>query len=127
MQTPTQIASTPLNDGETTSQKRTPRRGRELAMRQVPEKLNSIPVSSTTATGTLPTGRLPTLTRNLHLTAGSSPKISITETITTRSAVTISTAPKRMTRATSVAEVVVIIQNTEIKHENVDDDFVGSN
>lgn len=90
--------------------------------------------------------RLPTLMRNPHLTAGSSAEKSISETITTRSAVTVSAAPKRMTRATAAAKVIVITQNndgnnvamdecilpdghenTEIKHEKVDDDFVGGN
>ncbi|XP_050327361.1 LOW QUALITY PROTEIN: mucin-17 [Bactrocera neohumeralis] len=152
MQTSTPIATTtsnvntPLNDGKTTSLRSTPRMGRELTIRQIPQKLNSVPVSSSTATGTLPTRRLPTLTRNPHLSAGSSAEKSISETITTRSAVTISTAPKRMTRATAAAKVVVITQNTdgnsapqdecilpdghentEIKREKVDDDFVGGN
>ncbi|XP_018787771.1 PREDICTED: mucin-5AC isoform X2 [Bactrocera latifrons] len=144
--TTTSNANTPLNDGKTTSLRSTPRMGRELTIRQIPQKLNSVPVSSSTASGTLPTRRLPTLTRNPHLTAGSSAEKSISETITTRSAVTISTAPKRMTRATAAAKVVVITQNTdgngapqdecilpdghentEIKREKVDDDFVGGN
>lgn len=86
------------------------------------------------------------MTRNPHLTAGNSVEKSISETITTRSAVTITNAPKRMTRATAAAKVVVITQNTdgnnapldecilpdghentEIKREKVDDDFVGGN
>ncbi|XP_019844542.2 uncharacterized protein LOC105222299 [Bactrocera dorsalis] len=144
--TTTSNANTPLNDGKITSLRSTPRMGRELTIRQIPQKLNSVSVSSPTATGTLPTRRLPTLTRNPHLTAGSSAEKSISETITTRSAVTISTAPKRMTRATAAAKVVVITQNTdgnsapqdecilpdghentEIKREKVDDDFVGGN
>ncbi|XP_036230859.2 microtubule-associated protein futsch isoform X2 [Bactrocera oleae] len=152
MQTSTPIATTvsnantPLNDSKTTSLRSTPRMGRELTIRQIPQKLNSVPASSTTATVTLPTRRLPTLTRNPHLTAGNSVEKSISETITTRSAVTITNAPKRMTRATAAAKVVVITQNTdgnnapldecilpdghentEIKREKVDDDFVGGN
>uniref|UniRef100_W8ASA8 Uncharacterized protein n=2 Tax=Ceratitis capitata TaxID=7213 RepID=W8ASA8_CERCA len=106
-------------------------------------------MSSTSATATPPnTRRLPTLTRNPHLTpvnsSGDNNSSSATETITTRSAVTISTAPKRMTRASAAAKVIVITQNNEdssppldecilpdghnnpeIKRERVDDEFVG--
>uniref|UniRef100_A0A0A1X139 Muscle M-line assembly protein unc-89 n=1 Tax=Zeugodacus cucurbitae TaxID=28588 RepID=A0A0A1X139_ZEUCU len=157
MQTSTPIAtatsssSTPHNDGgKTIARRGTPRMGRDVTIRQIPQKLNSLSTSSTTATATPPTARrLPTLTRNPHLTASSSSlaEKNISETITTRSAVTISSnAPKRMTRATAAAKVIVITQNsdcnsalqdecilpdghenTEIKREKSDDDFVGGN
>ncbi|CAD7011865.1 unnamed protein product [Ceratitis capitata] len=155
IQTSTPIAATtsgsgtPQSDGKTVSLRSTQRLCREVTIRQIPNKLGSTSMSSTSATATPPnTRRLPTLTRNPHLTpvnsSGDNNSSSATETITTRSAVTISTAPKRMTRASAAAKVIVITQNNEdssppldecilpdghnnpeIKRERVDDEFVG--
>ncbi|XP_053966828.1 serine-rich adhesin for platelets isoform X2 [Anastrepha ludens] len=141
IETTTSSGTTPLSGGKTVSLRST-----SLTIRQIPSKLGS--VSSTTVAATPPTTRrLPALTRNPHLsTRTTTPTSSLANTSSTSDLITTRSAPKRMTRASAAAKVIVITQNreadntpldecilpdghnnTEIKSERLDDDFVGGN